>query len=137
MIRELKNIQKLDIWKFLSVLIFLSLREALKKMCIFYDILQIRLLTPPPPPIYDKTNYDKLLGPKWPAPPIKFMTKFLWSRISSKYYSYFGKVPKKYFCFYGYEWTHSSQDYLVYQDYSSCSIINLLLFSCLLWLNWL
>ena len=46
-------------------------------MCIFYDILQIRLLTPPPPPIYDETNYDKLLGPKWPTPPIEFMPNFV------------------------------------------------------------
>ena len=46
-----------------------------KKMCKFYDILQIRLLTPPTPPSCDKKNYDKMLILFRPTPPKEIMTK--------------------------------------------------------------
>ena len=46
-----------------------------KKMCKFYDILQIKLLTPPTPPSCDKRNYDKLLVLFRPTPPKEIMTK--------------------------------------------------------------
>ena len=46
-----------------------------KKMCKFYDILQIKLLTPPTPPSCDKKIYDKMLILFRPTPPKEIMTK--------------------------------------------------------------
>ena len=44
-------------------------------MCKFYDILQIKLLTPPTPHSCDKKNYDKLLVLFRPTAPEEIMTK--------------------------------------------------------------